>query len=293
MEVHFEKMAERRFAPQTMATDESPAMLVICLIRSLKNWFGQSSRTQTDGSQLQFGYELLDLPVQEFAETFGPLIYEIQQVWPVQAFGLGSQDELVGLSFPNDGKSAVVRQHSISGLWYNELRDLYLCIQFPEPQTAECMSRLLNAAEYDMEAVALEWKYADFLEQQKLCRIDHTLSFCYVILQEAEDQSRTGVYLSALTAQQKCQLWRTFLEKGLPQPEFEWLRNALLQGDIPNWLEWHLALYRVLEELGIRFLCRDGQFVLLDRQGKKLYFGIDHGNSAAQVLMKVLFPLRR
>ena len=247
MEVHFEKMAERRFAPQTMATDESPAMLVICLIRSLKNWFGQSSRTQTDGSQLQFGYELLDLPVQEFAETFGPLIYEIQRVWPVQAFGLGSQDELVGLSFPNDGKSAVVRQHSISGLWYNELRDLYLCIQFPEPQTAECMSRLLNAAEYDMEAVALEWKYADFLEQQK----------------------------------------------GLPQPEFEWLRNALLQGDIPNWIEWHLALYRVLEELGIRFLCRDGQFVLLDRQGKKLYFGIDHGNSAAQVLMKVLFPLRR
>ena len=54
MEVHFEKMAERRFAPQTMATDESPAMLVICLIRSLKNWFGQSSRAQTDGSQLQF-----------------------------------------------------------------------------------------------------------------------------------------------------------------------------------------------------------------------------------------------
>lgn len=82
MEVHFEKMAERRFSPQTMATDESPAMLVICLIRSLKNWFGQSSRTQTDGSQLQFGYELLDLPVQEFAETFGPLIYEIQRVWP-------------------------------------------------------------------------------------------------------------------------------------------------------------------------------------------------------------------
>ena len=155
------------------------------------------------------------------------------------------------------------------------------------------LTALLNAAEYDMEAVALEWKYADFLEQQKLCRIDHTLSFCYVILQEAEDQSRTGVYLSALTAQQKCQLWRTFLEKGLPQPEFEWLRNALLQGDIPNWIEWHLALYRVLEELGIRFLCRDGQFVLLDRQGKKLYFGIDHGNSAAQVLMKVLFPLRR
>lgn len=97
----------------------------------------------------------------------GPLSIEIQRVvGRSRPFGLGSHDELVGLSFPNDGKSAVVRQHSISGLWYNELRDLYLCIQFPEPQTAECMSRLLNAAEYDMEAVALEWKYADFLEQQ-------------------------------------------------------------------------------------------------------------------------------
>ena len=98
MEVHFEKMAERRFAPQTMATDESPAMLVICLIRSLKNWFGQSSRTQTDGSQLQFGYELLDLPVQEFAETFGPLIYEIQRVWPVQAFA--ARTNWSGCPFP-------------------------------------------------------------------------------------------------------------------------------------------------------------------------------------------------
>ena len=126
------------------------------------------------------------------------------------------------------------------------------------------------------------------LEQGRVSLQDYFIS-----LQEAEDQSRTGVYLSALTAQQKCQLWRTFLEKGLPQPEFEWLRNALLQGDIPNWIEWHLALYRVLEEENIRFFCKDGQFELLDKEGHRIYFGVDHSEAAEQVLMKVLFPLNQ
>lgn len=48
---------------------------------------------------LQFGYEVLTFPVAEFAQIFGPLIYAINQAWPVQVFGMGSQDELVELSF--------------------------------------------------------------------------------------------------------------------------------------------------------------------------------------------------
>ena len=141
-------------------------------------------------------------------------------------------------------------------------------------------------------AVALEWEYADFLEQQRLARIDRTLSYCYVSLEEEESADPVG-WLSGLTLQQKCELWRMFLGKRLFLPEFEWLRDAMLQGAVPNWIEWHLALYRVLEEENIRFFCKDGQFELLDKEGHRIYFGVDHSEAAEQVLMKVLFPLNQ
>ena len=100
-------------------------------------------------------------------------------------------------------------------------------------------------------------------------------------------------YLSGLTPEQKNTLWRLFLERHLLPPEFEWLRDALLKNCVPNWIEWHLELYRVLEQLHIRFLYSGNQFELLDREGKRLYFGVDHPNAAEQVLMKILFPLNQ
>ena len=81
-----------------------------------------------------------------------------------------------------------------------------------------------------------------------------------------------------------------FLEKHLVPPEFEWVRDALLQDGVPNWIEWHLALYRTLEQLGIRFLCNGSQFELLDSAGKRLYFSVDHTTAVEHVLMKILFP---
>lgn len=76
-------------------------------------------------------------------------------------------------------------------------------------------------------------------------------------------------------------------------PEFEWIRDALLQDGVPNWIEWHLALYRTLERLGIRFLCNGSQFALWDSAGKRLYFSVDHANAAEYVLMKILFLLNQ
>lgn len=106
-------------------------------------------------------------------------------------------------------------------------------------------------------------------------------------------QENPAACLSGLQPQQKENLWRLFLEKHLVPPEFEWLRDALLQDGVPNWIEWHLALYRTLEQLGIRFLCSGGQFELMDSAGKRLYFSVDHTNAAEHVLMKILFPLNQ
>lgn len=117
--------------------------------------------------------------------------------------------------------------------------------------------------------------------------------YCYVSLDTDSAQENPVVCLSGLQLQQKETLWRLFLEKHLVPPEFEWLRDALLQDGVQNWIEWHLALYRTLEQLGIRFLCSGGQFELMDSAGKRLYFSVDHTNAAEHVLMKILFPLNQ
>lgn len=221
MQFHFEKTLEKRYEPQVTVTNETPAWLMICLAESIKDWIGQSPRifSKSEEPYLQFGYEVLTFPVAEFAQIFGPLIYAINQAWPVQVFGMGSQDELVELSFTKEGAVPTIQQKNVSGIPCAELRDLYFCVKLPDPLAADCMFRLLDAVEKKSAAVALEWEYADFLEQQRLARIDRTLSYCYVSLEEEESADPVG-WLSGLTLQQKCELWRMFLGKRLFLPEF-------------------------------------------------------------------------
>ena len=142
-------------------------------------------------------------------------------------------------------------------------------------------------------AAALEGDYGEFLEGQGLSQTDHTTSFCYVFLEDDWDQEDTVGYLAGLTEAQKSDLWRRFLQDHLHPPEFEWLRDALIRDCVPNWIECHLALYRLMEQLGIHFLCQEGHFQMLDAAGKRLYFGVDHADAAEQMLMKILFPLNQ
>ncbi len=239
------------------------------------------------------GYEVLSVPVLEFEQTFAPLVCKVDPIWPVQIFGMAENRELIELSFSEMGGEYIVQQHNISGIWCDNFQDIYLCIQFPDPLSAGCMYQLLCAAVHDEYVVAFDWRFADFLNQQKLFMEDRTLSYCYVSLDTDSAQESPVDCLSGLQLQQKESLWHLFLEKHLVPPEFEWIRDALLQDGVPNWIEWHLALYHTLEQLGIRFLCNGSQFELMDSAGKRLYFSVDHTNAAEHVLMKILFPLNQ
>lgn len=295
MQFHYDKILKRKIKAMTRIADETPAWLTICLAKSLKEWLGQSCRVfyQEGQTQLQLGYEVLSVPVLEFAETFAPLVCKVDLIWPVQIFGMADSRELIELSFSETDGEYTMQQHSISGIWYENLQDIYLCIQFSDPVSASCMYQLLWAAIHDTYVVAFDWRFADFLGRQKLFMADPTLSYCYVSLDTGSAQEDPVACLSGLQLEQKEALWHLFLEKHLVPPEFEWIRDALLQEGVPNWIEWHLALYQTLEQLGIRFLCSGSQFELMDNTGKRLYFSVDHTNAAEYVLMKILFPLNQ
>lgn len=295
MQFHYEKTLKQKIKAMTRIGEETPAWLTICLAKSLKEWLGQSCRVsyQEGKTQLQLGYEVLSVPVLEFAETFAPLVCKVDPIWPVQIFGMADNRELIELSFSEMSGEYIVQQHNISGIWCEHFQDIYLCIRFPDSLSAECMCRLLWAAVHEDCVVAFDWRFADFLNRQKLFREDRTLSYCYVSLDTGPAQENPVACLSGLQLKQKQALWHLFLEKHLVPPEFEWIRDALPQDDVPNWIEWHLALYRTLEQLGIRFLCSGSQFELMDNSGQRLYFGVDHTNAAEHVLMKILFPLNQ
>lgn len=74
MQFHFDKTLKQKFKAMTQIADETPAWLTICLAKSLKEWLGQSCRVsyQDGKTQLQLGYEVLSVPVLEFAQTFAP-----------------------------------------------------------------------------------------------------------------------------------------------------------------------------------------------------------------------------
>ena len=295
MRFRYNQTIERTICPKTVAVANSPAWLIICLIKSLNDWLGLPHRVfyRHGDRQLKIGYEVLSFPTDELAENFGSLVSKIDQTWPLEVFGIADSGELVGISFAGDGDSLVMRQQSVSGVWFDELRDLYLTLLLPDIKAARCLFDLLRAVEDGRPAAAMEWEYADFLEQQHLACIDRTLSFCYVYFeQDCPDDAPLACLLS-LTLEQKQKLWLLFLEKRIFPPEFEWLWDTLVNQCAPNWIEWTLSLFSVLEHLNIQFICRGSQFELLDGLGKRLYFGVDHTGAAEQVLMKILFPLNQ
>ena len=293
MQFHYDKALEKCVGPITETIPETPACLTIDLVCSLKEWFGQPYRISCrDGENLLLiGYEVCAVPTLELAQNFGSLICKIDPIWPVQVFGIASNNELVELSFVEANSTLTMRQRNISGIWCEALQDLHLCIQFPDSTSANCMSQLLCTAAQHIPAAALGWDYADFLEQQRLAVIDRTLTFCYVVLDPDSIEEISATCLAGLQLNQKKELWRLFLEKRFEPPEFEWLRDALLRNCVPDWIEWQLALYHTLEQLDIQFVCNGKQFELIDKNSNRLYFSVDHISAAEHILMKILYPL--
>ena len=119
MQFHYDKTLQQEVKAMTRIAAETPAWLTICLAKSLKEWLGQSCRAsyQEKQTQLQLGYEVLSVPVLEFAEAFAPLVCKVDSTWPVQIFGMADNRELIELSFSETGGEYTVGQRSISGTW--------------------------------------------------------------------------------------------------------------------------------------------------------------------------------
>ena len=56
-------------------------------------------------------------------------------------------------------------------------------------------------------------------------------------------------------------------------------------------MEWEISLLKTIENLKFTLVVKENLFSLFDSEGRKLYFSVEHNNSAEKALMKILFPL--
>ena len=131
MQFHYDKTLEQKVEAMPSNAEETPAWLMICLAKSLKEWLGQSCRVSyRDGeTQLQLGYEVLSVPVLEFAQSYAPLVYKVNSIWPVQIFGMADNRELIELCLlcKNVGKvltHTFITQQIWGRSWENDIASL-------------------------------------------------------------------------------------------------------------------------------------------------------------------------
>ena len=290
----YNKVLEQTVLPDSEAAEDTPAGYLLLLTELLDDWFGQSHITlyQRGENTLRLGWQEVAFPVGEFGESFGLLAERVSRSWQTEAVGIAETGEPVCITFSETEAGLLMTEKNCSGIWQEELLGLYLDAELPDSLSAECMAQILVAAGAGRKAVALDWKYADFLKEQNLAETDPTFTFCYTELCE-ECVSELHCRLLGLSEGKKRTLWRLFLQKKGCPPEFEWLWDEINEELPPDWHEWVLSLYDVMEELNFRIEYGAEKFALLDGEGKRLYFSTDHRAAAERVLMKVLFPLSR
>lgn len=270
--------------------EDTPGRLSICLLDMLREWFHTEGEVHyASGSKAVYIiYKRVIFSPMDFFDEWGQIMALLSETWPVCAYGTALTRETMRLEAYNEGGKIRAVQKNISGKKANELEDCCLQMEFPDAQTAANMQKVLAAFRLEANTVALDWKYADFLNKQKIAWMEQGSAFCYLSI---DKQPPIEKCLEALDFSQKKELWDLFLKDGFQPLEFEWLAELSRKNMVFDLLEWELALKEVLCELNYSVENQFGSFALLDGEGRRLYYSIDHLSAAEKFLLKMIFPI--
>lgn len=290
--LHPYKEAARRKIPLTVPwrKGEAPGQELLPLLQGINGWLGEypTLHKSLQDDTLYLLYRDAAFPIEDFWDAFGAGIAAVSDTWPLWVFGTAPNQETVRLSAHMEGEVLELIQHSISGKKADMLETLCLQLDCGDPDTGQSLFRLLSAMDWEIGVAALSWEDADFLQVHGWLMAPQSRGlFCYAGGGEVDAGSR----LLSLGFLQKTALWTAFLKNGFEPEEFEWLAGAIANNDLPNRMEWELALWDAMEQLGFRVVNQDKAFALYDGAGRRLYFGADCRRAAERSLLKILFPL--
>lgn len=278
-----------------LAEEVAPAWELFSLLDGLHLWLEGAAPTiqrtvQHQAVSVYLLYRDVGCLPDDLCGLFGRSMAQISHTWPLSAFGTAENQETVRLTAQAEAGGVLMLQQNLSGRPARVMQTLCLQVDCADHDTAALLVRLLTATDWDSGVTALSsWQDADYLTGQELLLPPACQGhFCYA---SVRPEVRPRDQLAALDFGQKILLWTAFLKDGFAPAEFSWMSDAIAEGVLDRRLEWELALWEALDQLGFQMVNGEKTFTLFDSEGHRVYFGADGGNAAQRAFLKILFPL--
>lgn len=223
----------------------------------------------------------------DFLDEYREILAALSESWDVAVYGSIPERETGELKAWRQDNSVICEKSCVSGQDFEVLYDIALKIQTGSPEEGEMLAEVLGRVSYQNSCVAIPRRYAGYFRGGMPCHCQDGAHFCYLSL---IGKTNSSDYLRCLSLEQKAELWREFLEDGLPALEFEWLWVAY-QKNGAGLLEWELTLEATVAALDIKVVNENRQFQVVDAEGRPMRFDYTQGRAAEKIFLKILFPI--
>ncbi len=272
-----------------------PCWELLALLSGINEWLEGAypciqSSLQKQAVSVYILYRNVVYTPEGFWDLFGQVLAQIHEKWPICVYGTAENQETVRLTARAEEDAILLTQESISGKRAGMMNTLCIQVDCTDNRTAERVAALLTAMHWDTNVAALNnWQEADFLREQRLLLETEVPGFfCYA---GVDPEVTAGAMLDSLDFRQKLMLWTVFLRDGFEPAEFSWMADNITRDTLEDRLEWELALWEAMDQLGFTVVNREKDFAVYDGAGRRLYFGADCRRPAERAFLKILFPL--
>ena len=293
----YQETSQMRISLDIDNTDNAkdpPGRELLELLYDVNEWLGITGIApgicaSQDGKTLYILYRNVAFVLSEFWNCFAWTMAQINQIWPLYAFGTAENQDSVRLFAEKDGSYIQLSQQTISGDSTDVIRSLCFQIDCIEKETAYGLFQFLKKIDWRIGVATISWQNSYFVQEQKMILQPESRShFCYAGLRNDRD---TSELLDSLSFSQKAELWKAFLQDSFEPVEFEWLKDAICQDSLNNRMEWELALRETMNQLGFQIINQNKNFQIYDGTGQRHFFGADMRHPAEWAFLKTLFPL--
>ena len=243
----------------------------------------------TETNKVNVIYPNTTVSISALVSEADEIMAQINEDWPLYIMGTAENGETVYINVRYEADKIITEQTCISGKNSDTIRDLCIRVICPDRNTAEALLNAVNNLNWKTDVIVSEWSNLEFFKNNKFALNDDMRGyFCYASVQCKADEDKC---LDSLDFFNKISLWESFLKYGFAPLEFEWLNSKISDGTVYRRMEWEISLLKTIENLKFTLVVKENLFSLFDSEGRKLYFSVEHNNSAEKALMKILFPL--
>lgn len=236
-------------------------------------------------------YEQSCCAINSFFDDFGIIVGIISNKYPFSIYGTINDNESASLTSYYDAKEEKVKlvKMNISGKDFDEISDICVKIEIKNQSFLYNFYELFSNLNYKKSYIALDrMKFkADMFEE-----IDEEDKDTYYKYFKIDSPYESESFIDSLSIEQMKKLWLVFLKEKISPLEFDYAMNRYKNDILYSLFEWELSLRLALSDMDISISYNNNNFHVTDKNGNKLYFDYNTGNSAEQLFLKILFPVK-